>query len=157
MGIEISGYDISRMCFRTLPYYPFSVDYLIIGGGGAGGGTAGGGGGGAGGFRTGNLSVDSNVFAITVGAGGTGTSTVGSNGSSSCLLTIIAYGGGYGGYRGSPDVPAAPGASGGGAFGSSIPASFGGAGNVPPTSPVQGYCGGRNYSAGGGYGSGGGG
>ena len=83
-----------------------SVDYLVIGGGGGGGCI--GGGGGAGGFRTGTSFpvTAGNVYAITVGAGGTGALPYpsagnqyvpGSSGTSSIFSSITSAGGGYAG------------------------------------------------------------
>lgn len=88
-------------CDWTVPAGVTSLRYLIVGGGGAGG-TGRGGGGGAGGLIRGNVAVSSNQsLSIKVGAGGTGSSTPGSNTngdtSSITTLSLTAPGGGRGG------------------------------------------------------------
>jgi len=131
-----------------------SVDYLVIAGGGAGGGTpcAGNqrsGGGGAGGYResfpnpaTGGTPVTAQAYPITVGAGGTVSGIVGSNGSNSIFSTITSAGGGRGAHQEAP----APGAanSGGSGGGGSSSNTSGGSGNTPPVSPPQGNNGGNS-------------
>ncbi len=67
----------------------FSVKYLVVAGGGGGGY----GGGGAGGMRTGNLSLTSGSYTVTVGGGG----GIFVNGQNSVFATITSTGGGYGG------------------------------------------------------------
>tara|TARA_R100000458_G_C8256955_1_gene232941 strand:- start:86 stop:1627 length:1542 start_codon:yes stop_codon:yes gene_type:complete len=139
------------------------AEYLVIGGG-AGAGAYGGGG--AGGFRhftplscgpsiEGGSSVPVNLggIPITVGAGGTGASSVGGCGSNSIFSTITSAGGGGGG---GPGCTAAAGGSGGG--NGSPTGGGGGAGNTPPVNPPQGQPGGPGAPINGGAaGSGGGG
>ena len=83
-----------------------SIDYLVVAGGGGGGGITVGGGGGAGGMRTGSLGAQvGTVFTCTVGNGGTGVLTNGTdatNGGASSLsatgfTTVSCTGGGAGG------------------------------------------------------------
>ena len=83
---------------------PLPIEYLVVAGGGASGGIASGGtsgglgGGGAGGFLSGiNYLVSSGTYIVTVGAGGTGATAVGANGSNSVFDSITALGGGGGG------------------------------------------------------------
>jgi hypothetical protein len=131
------------------------VSYVVVaGGGGAGGGQ--GGGGGAGGFREGKCSADpyadspldagtaltvtSQTYPITVGAGGSGApnpapgaggASGGLPGSNSTFDSITSTGGGYGSASGAPQPNGGPGGSGGGGGGgaSSNPGSAtGGAG-----------------------------
>jgi len=75
-----------------------TVEYLVIAGGGSGGSanntanSEGGGGGGAGGFLTGLLTVTSQTYPITVGAGGAATSGTlqnGNNGGNSVFSSIL--------------------------------------------------------------------
>jgi hypothetical protein len=150
----------------------YSVDFLVIAGGGAGGGSTSGrlGGGGAGGYRTsvgtsgGGGSAESSltfnggvVYTITVGAGGTATTSgrgsvgVDSSISGSNITTITSAGGGGGG--GSSLQAGGNGGSGGGA-GDSTPGAAGGSGTAN-----QGFGGGSSnnnpaYNAGGGGGAG---
>ena len=142
-----------------------NVDYLVVAGGGGSEGSAGGGG--AGGFReshsnpvsgvytasplatTTYLSVSTQTYPVTVGAGGaTGPSNPGSN---SVFSTITSTGGGGGA---SQNIVGNPGGSGSGPGRDSN--SPGGSGNTPPTSPPQGNPGGSGtataYSGGGGGG-----
>ena len=123
-------------------------EYLVVAGGGAGGGcgTGGqGGGGGAGGFRTatGFPVAVGTVGSITVGAGGQGYLFPGTagKGADSVFSTITSAGGGGGADYNSP---ATTGGSGGGGSSGSPGGGIenGAAGNVPSTSPVQGYAGG---------------
>lgn len=141
-----------------LPVIFVETQYLLVAGGGGGGSGAtwgGNGGGGAGGYRTGTLSLETNLSKnITIGAGGA-SSTKGSN---SVFDTITAYGGGTGG--GNMD-----GGSGGGGHLGSGAKGYG----VYPGSPYisetirQGYdggngggwCAGYYGSCGGGGGAGG--
>jgi len=82
----------------SLVFGPPSIEYLIVAGGGAGGGgTHNGGGGGAGGLLTGTTAVTSQTYVITIGAGGTGITSKGSNGSNSSAFGLTATGGGAGG------------------------------------------------------------
>jgi hypothetical protein len=154
-----------------------SVDYLVVAGGGSGTFS---GGGGAGGFRqsfpnpaTAGLPVTAQAYPITVGAGGSGTTSVccagsiGNSGNSSIFSTITSAGGGYGGAA-SPSSPAATtGANGGsggggGTFRSPGGGKNGGTGNTPPVAPPQGNNGGKgsfdgpSHTAGGGGGGAGG-
>ncbi len=86
---------------------PLTVDYLVVAGGGAGvnnGGNGGVGGGGAGGYLTnhGGTSLTlatATPYSVTVGAGGVGNVSAGSetNGSNSIFHTITSIGGGKGG------------------------------------------------------------
>jgi hypothetical protein len=148
------------------PAKALTCDYLVVAGGGGGGratsaGTDYGAGGGAGGLRstvtsTGGLgtlesviSVTSQAYAITVGAGGAAQSTVGTagnNGTNSTFSTITSTGGG-GGAGGSGSQAGKNGGSGGGA-------ALGGAAGIASPSG-QGFAGGAY--AGSGYGAGGGG
>jgi len=138
-----------------------TVEYLVVAGGAGGGDGSGTGGGGAGGFRTiypspatGGLSVSAQTYAITIGAGGsfsTSPSSKGTSGGVSTFSSITSAGGGGGGSESSK--PGASGGSGGGGQSNSA----GGAGNTPPTSPSQGNAGGTGggcYSGGGGGGAG---
>ncbi len=132
------------------------VSYIVVAGGG--GGSAdnsvpqGGAGGGAGGFRESksgadsytsspiegatNITVTAAGFPITVGGGGAGDPSVGSNGSNSIFSTVTSTGGGRGGY-----YAGASGASGGSGGGGGASGGGGGAGNTPPVSPSQGNSG----------------
>src|SRR6056300_179366 len=78
----------------------YDATYLVVAGGGAGG-TAGGGGG-AGGMREGNLKLSKGTtYTVTIGAGGTGTSTWGQSGpagSDSVFSSVTSIGGGSGGH-----------------------------------------------------------
>jgi len=96
-----------------------NVEYLVVGGGGAGGDAQGsgrgGGGGGAGGFRTAtDHAVTTQVYAITVGAGGAIQTGRGDNGGNSTFDTITSIGGGGGGGNGGSN--GAAGGSGGGGW-----------------------------------------
>src|SRR6056300_352890 len=140
-----------------------TVDYLVIAGGGGGKG----GGGGAGGFReskdstlssphtasplaaTPGITVSSQTYPISVGAGGTGQCADGPvapgiKGSNSIFATITSTGGGGGRDWGNEEGPANNynGGSGGGGGQRSTQGSVGGSGNTPPTSPPQGSNGG---------------
>ena len=149
------------------------VSYMVVGGGGNGGGDYGGGGG-AGGFReykgpadsytasplNGNpggtaVTVTTQAYPITIGAGGTGSAlnTVGNPGSPSTFSTITSTGGGHGGTEAPASVAAGTGGSGGGAMYS----QSGAAGNTPPVSPPQGNNGGNGGGSSAGYAAGGGG
>jgi len=145
----------------------YSIEMLIVGGGGGGGGWTGGGGG-AGGYRTSTQTVSpgEGTLTITVGAGGAGgpygtSSSRGVNGSASSVTgTPItdfssAGGGGGGGYTSGSQQSGADGGSGGG---SGHRDTNPGSGNVPSTTPVQGYDGGdgssQSYNMGGGGGAG---
>ena len=160
-----------------------TVDYMVVAGGGSSGKSGdlsayGSGGGGAGGFRLSSslgipaptmsplasptaLPVSVQGYPVTVGAGGAGNYSAGSN---SVFSTITSTGGGIGGIN-APSGPASdrvaglPGGSGGGG-GSSDPGAGTGAagnGNTPPVSPPQGNNGGTGSSTGVTGGGGGGG
>jgi hypothetical protein len=141
------------------PNQSLSCDYLVVAGGAGGGGGGGdsGGGGGAGGLRstvtaTGGggtlesaLSLTSQSYTVTIGAGGTGGLSArnlsGGNGSNSVFSTITSIGGGGGG--GYKDV--------GGAYGGTTGGSGGGGhdGSAGPGSGTanQGYAGGAGSSS----------
>ena len=154
-----------------------AVEYLVVAGGGSGG-KAGdlsayaSGGGGAGGWRSYSISptaspinasalmpVSVQAYPITVGAGGSGNYSAGSN---SVFSTITSAGGGVGGISapGGPNQCRAdgkPGGSGGGGgSGPSINGS-GGTGNTPSVTPAQGTNGGTGNPTGATGGGGGGG
>ena len=167
---------------------PNVVDYMVAAGGGSGGmgNQASGGGGGAGGLRfsachytappttipfkaPAGITVTAGSIPVTVGAGGAsesktvpptaGTGPAGNDGSNSIFSTITSAGGGGGG--GHCSGAGRSGGSGGGAAGAGPAYPYAlGAGNSPPTSPVQGHNGatavggGPNYGAGGGGGAG---
>jgi hypothetical protein len=146
---------------QSIDAVTYSASILVVAGGG-GSGFAVGAGGGAGGYRTStqNLEIGS-VYTITVGDGGTGSSSntlAGGNGSNSSIsgsgiTTITSAGGGGGG--GVNGTTAGSGGSGGGAYENFTP----GTGNTPSTSPSQGNNGGNgslntpNYPGGGGGGA----
>jgi hypothetical protein len=151
---------------------PSVVDYLVVAGGG-GGGLGSTSGGGAGGYRESHstcnsgpytasplatptgITVSTQTYPISVGAGGAGSDCApanGSNGSNSIFSTITSAGGGGGGSDGSG--AGSPGGSGGGGANGGGP----GSGNTPPVSPPQGNNGGGSSggtpSGGGGGGAG---
>jgi hypothetical protein len=135
-----------------------TADYIVVAGGGSGGYQASGGGG-AGGFRLSNelaissptmsplsngtgITISTQAYPITVGAGGAQPLYVSGNGpanpgSNSIFSTITSTGGGGGsGGTGEPSMTAGDnGGSGGGGKGA---AGGGGTGNTPPVSPAQG-------------------
>jgi hypothetical protein len=137
------------------------VDYFVVAGGGGAisrGAPTNVGGAGAGGFRLSNsyglsaptmsplsspsgLSVLSQSYPITVGAGGAGAGVCGpqasAKGSDSIFSTITSTGGGSNGTN--QGVAGAPGGSAGGGTGT----TGGGTGNSPPVSPSQGNNGGN--------------
>ncbi len=138
-----------------------NIEYLVVGGGGGGGaGYVGNGGGGAGGYVPGDLTLtETGSLTVQVGAGGAGGNGMGggaaqsgSNGDSSVLGDITAYGGGGG---------SGPWGSYGKAGASSGGAGYNGYGYRARTlsaHPEQGNAGGANLcSAGGGGGGGAGG
>jgi LPXTG-motif cell wall-anchored protein len=152
--LTVDGVDLVAHHFTTPGHHVFTppptitqVDYLVVGGGGGGGARYGGGGGG-GGVLSGTLAVTAGVgTGVTVGAGGVGgvkrstgvSPGRGSNGFSSVLGTLEAFGGGGGGGGNQ-------GANGAGRSG----ASGGGGGGVIETSTVlvggsatQGFSGGN--------------
>ncbi|MEJ0001950.1 MAG: immunoglobulin-like domain-containing protein [bacterium] len=122
-----------------------TVKALIIGGGGGGGkgSTKQGGGGGAGGYIENNsVSIIAQAYAVTVGNGGPGaasTGTNGVNGSDSSALSLVATGGG-GGASGS-EVLGSNGGSGGGGAGGCCSSDPGGTGISG-----QGHDGGKGYT-----------
>ena len=139
---------------------PVTVDYLVVAGG-AGGGWDGGGGGGAGGLRctvgaTGGggslesaLSLTTQAYTVSVGAGGAGGTSGSPNGgagSNSVLSTITSTGGGPGGGNSTNGLS---GGSGGGA-GQVGSLTTGGAGTAN-----QGFAGGSQQNDNGGGGGGG--
>ena len=156
-----------------------TVEYMVVAGGGSGGKASdlsvySTGGGGAGGFRSysslptasplngpGALPVSVQGYPVTVGAGGSGNYSSGSN---SVFSTITSAGGGVGGINSTSGpnadrTPGLPGGSGGGG-GSSSPPNIngsGGTGNTPPVSPAQGTNGGSGEIVGATAGGGGGG
>jgi hypothetical protein len=125
------------------------VEYLVVAGGG-GGGHDGAGGGGAGGLLTGTIQISPGNYTITVGAGGSASTTVSgqaSDGSSSSIGTLVTAAGGGGG--GSKQASGRNGGSGGGG---GHPGGTGGTGT-----PGQGGNGGNGVISGGGGGGGAGG
>lgn len=143
------------------PLQSLSCDYVVVAGGG-GGGYSTGGGGGAGGLRSfTSQSLTATSYTVTIGGGGAGASSqsmTGVNGGGSSFNSISTSGGGGGGSQpGSGSYSnGASGGSGGGAPRSGNSYS-GGSGNAGGYTPVEGYAGGNNYSAGAVYGTGGGG
>ena len=161
---------------------PAVTDYLVVAGGGGGGSGYGAAGGGAGGLReskspvagtytasplasTTGITVTSQTYPITVGAGGGGgpQGRRGVTGSDSVFSTITSAGGGYGGAYYDPGGSPYPNANGGpGGSGGGEGVSTGGtagSGNTPPVSPPQGNPGGTathpgNHHAAGGGGAG---
>lgn len=148
------------------PTENITADYLVVAGGG-GGGAGDAGGGGAGGYRTSiggsALSLTAQAYTVTIGAGGTAGSYIGSsftqpsNGTDSVFSTITSTGGGRGGslIDGANLNSGGNGGSGGGqgrpGFGTA------GTGNTPSTSPSQGNNGGNGTGAPNYFGGGGGG
>jgi hypothetical protein len=125
------------------PQTGLTCDYLVLAGGG-GGGTNRGAGGGAGGYLTGSgLSVATQSYAITIGAGGVGGTSSGlkgSNGSNSVFSSITSTGGGGGGGNSGNSI-GNNGGSGGGAghagtntAGSASPSGQGNNGGLAGTS-----------------------
>lgn len=140
-------------------YLPFnaattttSANYLVVAGGG-GGGTYGGGGGGAGGLRTvtGATLDPTTVYAVTVGAGGTGPSALnvrGGLGGDSNFNSLTSTGGGGGGTD-NLNAGTAGGSGGGAAL--SYNTTYAGGAASPVTSPVQGYAGAGTTASGGSF------
>lgn len=138
------------------------VEYLVIGGGGGGGaGSAAGGGGGAGGYLTATnyALTPGTAYAITVGAGGAGSTSPdnnnASNGSNSVFGSITALGGGGGAGTGPSSASYAGnglsgGSGGGGRYGGTGGAGTSGQGNAGGDS-----VNGGNRGSGGGGGAGG--
>ena len=148
----------------TSPGVGDQVSYMVVGGGASGGYATSNsaGGGGAGGFREGKVSSDpytdspldagsgltvtTQTYPISVGAGGAAppsSSNDGSSGSNSVFSTITSAGGGGGGRH---VQVGNPGGSGGGGGGGSAAGKAGGSGNTPPVSPPQGNNGGTGGS-----------
>ena len=99
--IDVSGYRIRTFTSSStlIVSTTTTVDLLLIGGGGGGGGGSNraAGGGAAGGVVYKTLySITAGTYPITIGSGGTTSSTDGTNGVSSQFSTIIAIGGGLG-------------------------------------------------------------
>jgi hypothetical protein len=149
----VTASTVSSITAATNPT-TFSFDYLIIGGGGAGGGVylaGSAGGGGAGELLSGTTTLAVGARVVTVGAGGTETSTGltrnGGSGTSSSLDTIgTADGGGGGGMSAQGLSPAsalngASGGSGGGGGANNTDSGTGGAN-------TGGYNGGNGFSSG---------
>ena len=146
----------------------YSIDFLVIAGGGAGGSHHGGGGG-AGGYRTSTQTINAGTaITVTVGDGGTATSSNSENGgtgSNSSIsgtgVTTITSAGGAGGAKGAASVTnGLDGGSGSGGGGHPSSGTTGGSGNTPSTSPSQGNNGGNGNGSqpelgGGGGGAGG--
>lgn len=155
---------------NAAPFASAPIEYLVVAGGaGAGAGqfengwpnqTSGGGG--AGGYLEGSIGVISGSYSVIVGAGGANGvfNTVGSSGSNSSVLNIVARGGGGSGFgRGDDSVArrSLPGGSGGGSPSGGTPANWWGEGTFG-----QGHRGGAGWdgisvftAAGGGGGAGG--
>jgi hypothetical protein len=143
----------------TISSSSVSTSYLIVAGGGAGGGEVGGGGG-AGGMLTGTTTITPNTsYTVTVGAGGVGNSTVGTNGGDSIFGTLTtAVGGGAGGTSsGGGAGVATNGGSGGGSggFGTAVGTGTSGQGNTGGVAGAVNGAGAPNYPGGGGGGKGG--
>jgi len=113
------------------------VDYLVVAGGGGGGrgegmpGGDGAGGGGAGGLIQGQIMVNAQSYVVSVGIGGTGSTTInqtGVNGANSIFTSITAIGGGGGGSdaNGGIGSTGGSGGSGGGAGSVYLTNTFGG-------------------------------
>ena len=151
----------------TWDYYEFTAsgtltvdtagfaDALVVGGGGGGGNAGsgatsyGGGGGGAGGhLHTTNVYLPVGSWSVVVGAGGAGGGQVASNGVTSRINDIFAFGGGAGGEGGPSN---AVGGSGGGGSGTS---GLAGKNGVPGQGNDGGDSGGLPGSGGGGGGAG---
>ena len=161
------------------------VSYVVVAGGGGAGASPGpgsgdaGGGGGAGGYREGKtpqctytsspractsgannglpVSASPGAYAIVIGGGGPGGPGNGCSGSVSSFSTITSAGGGGGMDNGGPGSrTGVPGGSGGGPSGGGSGMS-GGTGNIPSTTPAQGFPGSSHCRSPDGYGGGGGG
>lgn len=138
------------------PQTSLSADVLVVAGGGGGGYSAGGGGGAGGVFASNSNSLPIGNYTVTVGAGGTGSSTeavTGSGTNSSITGLTAAVGGGGGGVRtAGAQINPSTGGSGGGGAGTSSGTPTGAAGTSG-----QGNAGGNGtvaYSGGGGGGVG---
>ena len=139
----------------------YSASYLVVAGGGGGGKINGAGGGGGGGLLSGTATlVLGTLYTVTVGSGGTGSSTTyGANGSNSSFvggsISVASIGGGGGGGSDTSTTPensGRDGGSGGGGGTNSSTTVAGGAGTSG-----QGYAGGSGLSDNASWRSGGGG
>lgn len=132
VSVDSDGYTIHTftspgtfVCAR-----PGVADVLVVAGGGGGAGGNGssfcGGGGGAGGvIYSPNFNIrTAGVYNVTVGNGGPGTTTAGTNGDPSQFMELVAIGGGGGGING-PGNNGKVGGSGGGAGRSSYAGTYG--------------------------------
>jgi hypothetical protein len=150
-------------CFSIISYAQLTVDYVVVGGGGGGGFSTGGGGGG-GQVKIGSVSLSGGTFSVTIGNGGTGsttnpTSASASNGGSTTLslpTPIVSVGGGGGGSGSAGASGAANGGGGGGAAtsqsgGTAVSGGFAGGGGG--TSSTHGGGGGGGAGAAGASGS----
>jgi hypothetical protein len=137
--IETSGYSnyktLTPRISKPIPVRPAKMQVLIVagGGGGASRGAAG-----AGGVRFNFINITPSTYSITVGNGG----AANTQGQNSSFSDIISSGGGRGN--------SGNGGSGGG--GNSPTTS--GSGNIPATTPPQGFDGGQSFDI---FGAGGGG
>jgi hypothetical protein len=148
-----------------------TVEVLVIGGGGGGGGDQAGGGGGAGGlvYRTDYPVIAGQQYTVTVGSGGTGNNTRGSNydsystgtsGGNSQFGNIIAIGGGGGASMivSSPSANSyAAGVNGGSGGGASVWQASTNFGRGGASVNGQGHKGGDSYQNSNGHSGGGGG
>jgi hypothetical protein len=153
-------YHIFRSSGTFTPATALTCDYLVVAGGGAGG--QGGGGGGAGGYLTSlggsPLSVTATAYTVTIGAGGTGSSSSANppaanqtSGTNSVFGAITATGGGRGG---SYDVTSgANGGSGGGGTDGGFGTGTSGQGNNGGVGAFVSGGGGGGASAAGGVGN----
>ena len=139
----------------TIAFPAYTATYLTVAGGAGGGwsnlGNAAGGGGGAGGLLTGSVLLGpGSIYAITVGAGGAGSTTTanGTNGSNSTFQSAISIGGGGGGSCAALNNNGSSGGSGGGSA-VYITATTGGSGTSG-----QGSAGGNGSNLAGGGGGG---
>lgn len=138
----------------TCPAGVTNIEVLVIAGGGGGASGEGGGGGAGGVIYNNNFQVTpTTAYTVTVGAGGTGNTNPGGNGSNSVFGTLTAIGGGGGGQVNTQN--AASGGSGGGGGRTSSVICWGGA-----ATSGQGHAGGTahptpGYPAAGGGGAGG--
>ena len=154
-----NAYEVYNGSWQSLAFPTYTGSYLIVAGG-AGGGA---GGGGAGGLLTGTAPlIIGTTYSVVVGAGGAGSSKVGTpgssvaaNGNDSVAFSVTSIGGGKGGIQSasSAEYTGGSGGSGGGGTIDVAGTSFGigGSGTVG-----QGYAGGSGV-AGANYGGGGGG
>ena len=131
-----------------------SADVLIVAGGGGGGGQNPGGPGGAGGLRAFASQVfEPKNYTVSIGAGGTATSTDGTQGGNTEItatgFTTLAVSGGGRGLVAFNNGVAGGSGSGGSAYYVGANGT-GGAGNVGGYSPVEGYAGGTATNSGGG-------